>query len=408
MLKSKVLSGEIDPDEVIKAANERYREVHAAEAELTKVLDCNYGRWTRDMMLPRAYNDARKHKRKTKDEQEFEMLEAENLTKLAISIVTKKYKPSRGIAFINYKPVIREIYAAPFRDRIVHHFLYNQSAEVWDKWFINDSYSCRKGKGTLYGIKRIHKFIRQASKGGRRKAFVLKFDIQSYFMSLDRRKLYKTVKEALKRQFPDHETNWRYDLLLYLWREVIFDDPVEGVFRRGNEKDWEIVPKGKRLDLQPLLKGIVIGNLTSQLLSNLYLDKLDHFVVEKLGWKRYGRYVDDFVIVVTEAELDRAKRDRAEIVRFLWEELGLRAHPFKMKTVEVHQGVEFLGTVIYPTHVVPARRFRQNMFKAMVEYNLGIGKKESLDSYLGLVKHYNSRKLIRRMFEKAKELNCVV
>lgn len=398
MLKSRVKSGEISPEEVIKAANERFFKVHKIMGEMTEVDLDQLSAFERflDNELWLAYLDARKNKRGTEDEQEFEMLERENLTGLRESVATGKYKPSRGIAFVNFKPVIREIYAAPFRDRVIHHFLYRQSAAIWDRWFINDSYSCRKGKGTLYGVKRIQKFIKSASKNGRRKAYALQFDISSYFMSLDRRKLFKAVKEALRRQFPDYEHNWKYDLLLSLWKEVIFDDPTEGVIRRGKASDWDKVPRGKRMDCQPPGKGIVIGNLTSQLLSNLYLSKLDWFITHELGWKRYGRYVDDFVIIVTEEELERALADKPKIVEFL-AGLGLKIHPTKTATTEVHKGVKFLGIVIYPTHAVLAKRFRRSFWEAAVETGMGYRDMESVIAYIGLSCHYNTRKLREKM-----------
>lgn len=398
MLKSKVKSEEISPEEVIKAANERFAQTHAAqtgliEFDLQKL--SKFERWL-DNELWKSYLDARKNKRSTQDEQEFEMLERENLTGLRESIVTGKYKPSRGIAFVNFKPVIREIYAAPFRDRVVHHFLYRMSAEVWDRRFICDSYSCRKGKGTLYGVKRIQKFIKSASKNGRRKAYALQFDISSYFMSLDRRKLFKAVREALQQQFPDFEGNWKYDLLLSLWKEVIFDDPTKNVKRRGSWADWKLVPNGKRMDKQKPFKGIVIGNLTSQLLSNLYLSKLDWFITQELGWKRYGRYVDDFIIVVTEEELERAKADKPKIIEFL-ADLGLKVHPHKTKVVEVHKGVQFLGIVIYPEFAVLAKRFRRSFWQAAVETGMGYRDMESVISYIGLSCHYDTRKLRGKM-----------
>lgn len=398
MLKSKVKSGELSPEEVIAKANERFKKVHSAAGDLVEFDLEKLSAFERfiDDEFWKAYLDARKNKRGTKDEQEFEMLERENLTKLRESVVTGNYKPSRGIAFVNFRPVIREIYAAPFRDRVIHHFLYRQSAAVWDKRFINDSYSCRKGKGTLYGVKRVQKFIKSASKNGRRKAYALQFDISSYFMSLDRRKLFKAVSEALQEQFPDYENNWRYDLLLSLWKEVIFDDPTKGVLRRGRPSDWDRVPRGKRMDCQPPFKGIVIGNLTSQLLSNLYLSKLDWFIFQELGWKRYGRYVDDFVIIVTEEELSRALSDKPKIVKFL-AGLGLKIHPTKTKVTEVHQGIQFLGIVIYPTFAVLAKRFRRNFWVAAVETGMGYRDMESVISYVGLSSHYDTRKLWAKM-----------
>ena len=225
--------------------------------------------------LKKAYREARKGKRRTRDEYDFEANELENLRNLRDSIVHHRYKPSRGIAFITRKPVIREIFAAPFRDRVVHHFLYEKTAPWWDRRFCYDSYSCRKGKGTLFGIKRMEHHIRSVSHNYSKKAYIIKLDIQGYFMSLPRQGLYDMVKWGLERQYKDSPE--MKDLLLYLWKEVIFDDPTEGVRKRGPKWLWNILPENKSLFNQPEGKGIVIGNLSSQLLSNIYLDQLDRY-----------------------------------------------------------------------------------------------------------------------------------
>ena len=347
--------------------------------------------------LYKAYLAARKNKRHTKDVYLFELNLRENLIQLRDDLISGRYKPSRGIAFIIKKPVIREIFAAPFRDRVVHHLLYNMSYSWWDKRLIYDSYSCRVGKGTLFGIKRLKHHIESVSRNYTRPAYVMKLDIQGYFMSMPRKKLYEKVCWGLDRQFKDNIVMRRF--LKFVWKQIIFDDPTDGVFIRGKKSDWRHLPKTKSLFWQLPGLGIVIGNLSSQMLSNILLDALDRYVRHVLGWKHYGRYVDDFYFVVTEEDLPRLKRDIAKIEKFLKEELGLTLHPNKRYLQEVHKGVEFLGVVIYPNHIVPTRRFKNNFYKAAAEVGMGHRDTDSILSYLGRSKHYNSKKIESKLFE---------
>lgn len=344
-----------------------------------------------------AYNDARKGKQATTDEYNFEMNAMRNLIQLRDDILNRQYKPSRGIAFVTRKPVIREIFAAPFRDRVVHHFLFNQCADWWDKRLIYDSYSCRAGKGTLMGIQRLAKFIQNVSENYQKETYVIKLDIQGYFMSLPREKLYQQVLWGLDRQFANNPA--LHDLCAYVWKEIIFDDPIQGVRRRGSMKDWNDLPKSKSLFCQPPGKGIVIGNLSSQLLSNIYLDQLDRFVKYELGYKYYGRYVDDFFIVVGKEDYEQAKKDVYRIEKFL-NKLELTLHPKKRYYQEINRGVDFLGAVIYPGRIVPGKRFAANFYNVATKGISSEKELESIISYLGHGKHMRSHKLNAKIFTK--------
>lgn len=346
-----------------------------------------------------AFLDARKGKRATMDEYIFEINLMANLERLRDDIVDGLYEPSRGIAFITRKPVVREIFAAPFRDRVVHHLLWNLSADWWDRRLIRDSYSCRVGKGTLDGIKRLEWHIRRASEGYHKRAYAIKLDIQGYFMSLSREALFERVCWGLERQFASRESKAILDLTRFLWGKIIFDDPVQGVRRRGPLSDWDDLPATKSLFCQPPGQGIVIGNLTSQLLSNIYLDQLDRFIKYDLGYKHYGRYVDDFFIVVLEDQYTQAKKDVKVIEELLWNQLGLTLHPNKRYMQEVRKGVEFLGAVIYPFHTVAGKRFKRNFYDAAIKCEMGLKDVESVVSYLGHSKYLNTKKLAHEVFE---------
>lgn len=325
-----------------------------------------------------------------------------NLTRLRDDIIIGRYKPSRGIAFMVFEPVQREIFAAPFRDRVVHHFLFNMSADWWDRRLIRDSYSCRKNKGTLDGILRLHRHIMKVSQNNTRKAYVIKLDIQGYFMSLSRAALFDNICWGLTRQFGDgcsEGSAAKHDLLKFLWHEIIFDDPIRDVRRRGSLSDWDTLPQNKSLFCQPPGQGIVIGNLSSQLLSNIYLNKLDRYVLYKLGYKHYGRYVDDFYLIVSEEEYPQALKDITKIEKFLRYELGLTLHPRKRYIQEVRKGVSFLGVVVYPGYIVPGKRFKRNFFRSARKVQQGLKDPDTIASYMGLAKYINSVELCARVLE---------
>ena len=361
-----------------------------------------------------AYNNARKGKRHTIDEHRFELNAIENLIDLRDSIIRRYYKPDRGVAFIIQDPVIREIVAAPFRDRVVHHFLYNVCYEWWDKRFSADSYSCRKNKGTLYGQKRLLHHIRQVTNNYQTPAFIAKLDIQGYFMSLNHQKLYNRIMWGLNQQFyhsrlADHDNDIRcqlkdrnrlYATLQYLWHEIIFDKPMENIAIRGKRSDWRKLPHNKSLFHQPDGQGIVIGNLTSQLLSNIFLDQLDRFVTFDLGYKHYGRYVDDFFIVVPMSQRAQLLRDVEVIRKYLYYDLGLTLHPKKHHYQPVDKGTPFIGAVIYPGFIIPGKRARRNFYSAAYRFaTTGTGDIDGLVSRIGCMKHINSRHFLKQLFD---------
>ncbi|MBR1795995.1 RNA-directed DNA polymerase [Candidatus Saccharibacteria bacterium] len=348
--------------------------------------------------LFQAYLEARIGKRGTEDEIRFEVNLFDNIDRLTEAIITRTYKPGRGIAFIVRDPVIREIFAATFKDRVVHHLLYDLSYNWWDRRFIGNSFSCRVGKGTELGWRTMRKDMIKCSKMGKVPSTIYKFDLSGYFMSLNRRLLYERVDWGLKQQFK--EAPKIYQLAKYLWHEVIFDHPTEGVTIRGTKHDWRNLPKTKSLFFQPPETGIVIGNLTSQLLSNIYLDQLDRFVKIELGYKYYGRYVDDFYIVIPNTEKARLAKDRKRIELYLGS-LGLKLHPKKCYAQPVEHGVEFLGAKVYLQHVQPGSRVKHNFHRAV--YNTANGLRpnfEAITSYTGLMTRMKADKEIARIFEK--------
>lgn len=346
-----------------------------------------------------AFREAKRGKRATRDELRFELNADENLMLLRRDLLDRTYAPSRGTAHIIHRPVMREIFAAPFRDRVVHHYIYDAVYDWWDRRFIYDSYSCREGKGTLMGIRRLDYHIRSVSRNYAEEVYILKLDIRGYFMSLPRKELYGQALWGLERQYAGRLDSSEFRLLKFLWHQIIFDDPVKGVVRKGRLSDWDILPSNKSLFCQEPGIGIVIGNLTSQLLSNIYLDMLDRFVVYDLGYKHYGRYVDDFYIVVREAELPQLLRDVRAIEVFL-KGLKLTLHPHKRMLTTARRGVPFLGAMVHQGYILPGERMKRNFREACTKVQAGAKDIETLVSYLGHVKHFDKLKFVTNEFER--------
>ena len=356
--------------------------------------------------LTKAFQEARKGKLKTCDEHSFEEHWVENLVSLRDSILECRYKPSASVAFVIFDPMVREIFAAPFRDRVVHHFLYNMQAGWWNRRFLYDSYSCRVGKGTLFGVRRAQRFMQKVTDNYTKKAYIVKLDIRGYFMSLPREKLYAQVKKGLDWQFAevldDRMGHQIYKICAFLWRRILFDDPASKAWKRGPIKNWNtgILPAKKSLFMQPPGQGIVIGNLTSQLVSNIYLDQLDRYIFYDLGYKNYGRYVDDFFIMVPEEEYEELKNDVRKIEDFLKEELGLTLHKKKRYYQEVNKGMNFLGARVYPHCLYPSDRLQKKFSQAATGLMYGYKDVESIVSYLGIMLHLNAESLQKEVFNK--------
>lgn len=368
---------------------------------LNNLIDNNDFRQLRDD-LEVAFYKARRHKVATKDEATFEINLPQNLRQLTEDIYYRVYEPSAGIAFINVSPsgVAREIYAAPFRDRVVHHYICGYVMDWWDRHLQPGSASCRKGKGTLYAINKLVRQIQAASCNYSQPICVYKGDLQGFFMSLPREKLLERAKWGLRRQFAGNKLPHFYHLD-FAWEKVLMQDPTKTVRYRGRKSDWNVVPPSKILSCQPPGHGIVIGNLTSQLASNFYLDQVDRFIKFDLGYDYYGRYVDDFYIIFPAGELDLFMGKLEELSRFIEYKLQLKLHPHKCKIYkDLDEGIPFLGMVIYPHRVVAGRRLKSNYYRAAVAVVNGDKSPDSLTAYEGLLIHHNGRKLVERLYNE--------
>ncbi len=357
--------------------------------------------------LFQAYYDARRNKRNTISALDFEVDYEKKLFELYEELRNGEYEVSPSTCFVIFKPVQREVFAACFRDRVVHHLIYNYINSVFERLFIYDSYSCRKGKGTSYGIQRISYFIRSCSHNYQRDCYVLKLDIKGYFMSINREILYRKIKKSLKGHCD--KTKEDTDFVLSIIKKIVFNKPTSDCTVKGKKSDWQGLPKSKSLFFAEENCGLPIGNLTSQLFGNVYLNGFDHFIKHKLGCKYYGRYVDDFVIIHRDKEF--LKSIIFEIKEYLQRHLDLKLHPRKKYLQHFNKGVKFLGAFIKPYRIYIGNRTKGNFYQAVEKQNKLIknhkpSKKEklsflsSMNSYLGLIKHYRTYNLKRKILKK--------
>ena len=352
-----------------------------------------------------AYLSCRKTKRYTQNAQKFEVDYEANLFDLKEEIENGIYYPGRSIAFIVNKPVKREIFAADFRDRVVHHWLINKLNPLFENLFIQDSYACRVGKGTHYGVKRADAFIKACSEKYTKDSYILKLDILGFFMHINRNLLLTMLEKFIHQYYTQPDKA----LVLEITKKIIFNQPTQNCIIKGNKKDWDGLPKNKSLFHSPPDCGLPIGNLTSQVFANFYMHQLDAFATKKLGLKYYGRYVDDFVIV--HPDKDYLKSLIPQLSNFLLSTLQLTLHPKKIYLQHYSKGVKFLGTVIKPNRIYIANRTKGNFYNAIEKQNKIIQDHKptkedkaaflsSMNSYLGIMKHYKSYNLRKRMIFK--------
>ncbi|MBR5854560.1 MAG: hypothetical protein IKY87_02625 [Paludibacteraceae bacterium] len=352
--------------------------------------------------LYQAYFDARRHKRNKPYQQRFEAHLDHNLNALCYALYSRTYKPYPSTCFIITDPKKREVFAADFRDRIVHHLYYNYTHALYERTFIYDTYSCIRNRGTHFGIKRLEQHIRQESQHYTVPCYVLKMDISGYFMHINRQRLLDICLDSLARMSTHRvlkhvPKTWQevldMDFVRYLTREIVLLNPIEDCRLHGSEEEWADLPKSKSLFHSPAGCGLPIGNLTSQLFSNVYLNVLDQYVKRELGCRHYGRYVDDFYVVSADREylLEVAER----VKEMLAERLDLEINDGKTKVHSIWHGVEFLGAYVKPYRQYASRQMVARMCEKLRHLPWGDREKvmASLQSYEGLLSHGRNRRL---------------
>ncbi|USS47753.1 RNA-directed DNA polymerase [Burkholderia glumae] len=273
-----------------------------------------------------------------------------NLRRLYDELVSGNYTPGRSKCFVITRPKPREVWAAAFRDRIVHHLLYNRTGLRFERSFIADSCACIKGRGTLYAARRLESKVRSITQNWSRPAFYLKCDLANFFVSIDKPILLKLLLAKIPEPF------WRT-----LTERVLMHDPRTDFEFHGDPQMLALVPPHKRLLEQAGHLGLPIGNLSSQFFANVYLDVLDQHAKQALGARYYIRYVDDFLFLHESPA--RLNEILVDVTAFLPACLGVRINPRKTILQPIDRGVDFVGQMIKPWRRETRKRTRNEALR---------------------------------------------
>lgn len=360
-----------------------------------------------------AYYDCRRHKSSTHGYMEYSLNYIANNYRLYVELNSGTYRIGKSKAFCVTRPKLREVFCAAFRDRIVHHLLALKFGNILDGELTDRAYACRKGKGTDYGIDDVRAQIERVTDGYKREAWILKCDLQGFFMSIDRRLLYNLLERTIRERYNGDDIEW----WLWLWKLVVLHDPTKNCVKVGDLTLWNRLPKNKSLFTCGEGKGLPIGNLPSQLLANLLLADFDREVIDRLGSNGgYGRYVDDFVAIHPDRRLLHTILQWAR--GHLHTELGLTLHPRKISLQRASSGVRFTGVMIRPGRLLANSRTVEHLYQAIDEFGIkenpqgeGLTRYVNrINSLFGLFTHrntYNIRHKAWRMMPYKDRVYCV-
>lgn len=300
-----------------------------------------------------AWQEFARGKRHKPDVQLFARDLMTNIHDLHSDLATQVYRHGGYYSFKISDPKPRDIHKASVRDRLLHHAIYRQLYPFFDRIFIADSYSCRIGKGTQKAGERFRKMANQVSHNNTRTCWVLNGDIRKFFASIDQAILFG----ILAKKIADKGILWL----------------LENVIQSFTTED------------KPM--GLPLGNLTSQLLVNIYMNEFDQFAKHALKVKHYIRYADDFVVLSDDRSWLESQIQFMQV--FLFERLALQLHPTKVKIETLASGVDFLGWVYFPYHKTLRTKTKQRMFRRLRSYP----KEPTMQSYRGLLQHGDTFKV---------------
>ena len=319
--------------------------------------------------LVTAWEEFRSDKGKKADVLEFEYSLEPNLFALRRELGSKRYSHGSYEGFYIRDPKVRHIHKAAVRDRVLHHAVFRILNPIFEETFIANSFSCRVNKGTHKGVLAAENMIRAESRNYTIPCFALKCDVRKFFDSID----HEILLAILKRRIADPDTMW-------LLQEIVRSFEVGGtsLFNRH---------------------GLPIGNLTSQLFANVYMNEFDQFVKHEMRVKNYARYTDDFIVVSADKKYLEGLLDPFQ--EFLGERLRLSLHPKKISIGNVARGVDFLGYVALPHYKGLRTKTKHRIFRKLrervMQYRRGDisehSLSQSLHSYLGALSHADAHQL---------------
>ncbi|MFA5936566.1 MAG: reverse transcriptase domain-containing protein [Candidatus Paceibacterota bacterium] len=326
--------------------------------------------------LFRAWEVFKSDKKNKLDVIDFELELEKNIFDLYRDLKNGTYKhgPYKGFWIHDLK--LRRIHKATVRDRVLHHAIFNVLNPIFEPTFIPNSFSCRIGKGTHRGMKKVAEMLRIVSQNNTRQCYALKCDIKKFFDSIDHDILIKIIDKRIKDK-----------KVMVLMREIVesYVASRPNLFER---------------------RGVPIGNLTSQVFANIYMNEFDQFAKQILKIKYYARYTDDFIVVSTNKTY--LENLIVKIQEFLRIKLYLELHPKKVTITKHIRGVDFLGYVILPKHIKlrtkTKRKIPKKIHQMVERYKQGkiteLTLYSSLQSYLGVLSHANAYNLSQEIQNK--------
>ncbi|HLC44043.1 MAG TPA: reverse transcriptase/maturase family protein [Patescibacteria group bacterium] len=325
-------------------------------------------------------------KSKKIDAQCFELDLVENILLLHFDLENKIYHHGNYTAFYVHDPKLRHIHKASVRDRVLHHAITKILMPLFEPVFIFDSYSSRKNKGTHRAVLRLKQLAWKLSANGNKIVWALKCDVRKFFDSVD----HQILLEIIAGKIVDVDLMW-------LIKEIVSSFPSENP-SRGK-------PRERERAIGSAARGIPLGNLTSQLFSNIYLNSLDQFVKRGLREKCYVRYADDFVILSRDRE--HLEKLIPILVDYLDNKLKLTLHPDKIILRKFRQGVDFLGYVVFPHHIILRQKTKQRIIRKIKKncemFGDGLIAPETfaqtVQSYLGILRHCRGYGIRKEIFK---------
>ncbi len=350
-----------------------------------------------------AYRDCLSNKRGTNSYTKFTLSYEGQLVWLWERIKTRTYKPGYSYTFIVDYPVTREIFAASFIDRVVHHYIAIRIEPILERLFTeqgNVSKNCRKGEGNLKMVQEVAAMIKEVSEDYTSDAYIFKGDFANFFMSIDKSVMWEMIDDYVRGNYEGDDL----ECLLYLLSVTIFHCPQDRCIRRSPMKAWEPLPKRKSLFYTDRNKGMPIGNLPSQLLANFVASAFDEWL-RNHGIDHYRRFCDDFVIVAKDKE--QLLQLIPQMEKYLHEQLHMELHPDKRYIQHYTKGVKMVGAVIKSGRIYIANRTVGKLYYKIAYYNRladeGLQANyvekfvQTVNSYLGMMVHYNTYNIRRHI-----------
>ena len=351
----------------------------------------------RDEDMFEAYYQCCRHKGGSLSKIEYSLSSRKDLIRLVDEVNDRTYRPSTSITFVVTNPKYREVFAASFRDRIIHHYLAIRIEPLLEAVFGDRTFNCRKEKGVLFGINMLKEDIKQCSEGYTKDCWIMKLDLKGFFMSINKPLLDRLLVDFITRYYEGADK----EDVLWLTHLIVMHRPELDCVRRSDPEKWTHLPPNKSLFTNDPDCGLAIGNLPSQLFANFLLNILDWYIDTELGLKYHGRYVDDFYIVHTDKKelLDSVPKIR----QILKERCMVSLHPDKFYIQHYSKGIKFTGAVVKYGRVYPANRTVGNFTNAIYKLNHareveGVTKCiQSINSYLGILIHMDSYAIRRKI-----------